>query len=278
MALPRFGFFLLGFCLLAFLHLSALRAEESARYIPLQTSVSNMEVIHAGTVTEILKPDQVRLDDGKVYTLDGLRVPPRRNGNAMGYLQQKLLNKKVGLYINPTLKDGKTDRYGNTFVHVMLEDGSWVQGDMVSRGLAWAYSTPTNRDLIEPLYKLEAAARQQGAGFWSDPEYAVKDAQTIEKTYGSFQIFEGKIRGVRTKDGFAYLNFGADPTKDFTITLQRQVFPEFTGTTDNEVFYPNELTNRKIRIRGWVESVSGPMISLTHREQIEFLDMPLAKK
>ena len=65
--------------------------------------------------------------------------------------------------------------------------------------------------------------------------------------------------------GSAYLNFGPDWKRDFTAVIRPEALRVFTM----EGIDPAAYEGRRIRVRGWVESWNGPMIEVTHPEQIE---------
>lgn len=59
------------------------------------------------------------------------------------------------------------DRYGRTVAEVILPDGRSLNREMVRRGLAWWYQRYAPGDLA--LERLEAGARDAGAGLWCQP-------------------------------------------------------------------------------------------------------------
>ena len=62
-----------------------------------------------------------------------------------------------------------------------------------------------------------------------------------------------------------YLNFGADYRSDFTAA----VVPGARSLFAAEGIDPLGLAGRTVRVRGWVDVLNGPMIEVTHPEQIE---------
>ena len=62
-----------------------------------------------------------------------------------------------------------------------------------------------------------------------------------------------------------YLNFGADFRTDFTVSIDRRDWRTF----DRAGVDPLALEGAKIEVRGWLVSRNGPMIEVTHPEQIE---------
>ena len=62
-------------------------------------------------------------------------------------------------------------------------------------------------------------------------------------------------------------NFGADWREDFTLSLESKVRRLFV----DEGFDLESLEGRTVRARGWIKTYNGPMIEITHPEQIEVL-------
>lgn len=242
-------------------------------YVPFQTSPDDLKLLDVGKVIEIIKSDLIRLENQKIYRLDNIRVPVHHDAYALDYMNSNVLHKRLGIFASRKTKAGRTDRFGNTIAHAVLEDGTWIQKDLVRRGLAWAYSTETNRDMATPLYKYEDMARQQTAGFWADPDYAVRTNQTIPNTYNTYQVYEGTILDVGVKDGIFFLNFDKTYKTDFTIEASAYLINSKSFALSGKRVTPDLLKGLKIRIHGWVENKNGPMIELTHPEQMELVEV-----
>lgn len=234
-------------------------------YKVVQTTPEDLELVAVGTVKEMRKSDQIVLNNGKVYALDNIRVPVHYEQNAKDYLTKSLTGKQVGIFVNKALKNTHYDSIGNLLVHVMTDQAVWVQADLIMKGYAWAFSSPTSRDLVIPLYAYEEAARKNKSGLWRSAEDGIKYDGTIEGTEGSFQIYEGIVQAVRPGTGYMYINFGKDPTTDFTLLIK----------SSDAAFFPKrfekDLPRSRIRVRGWVEENSGPSMHMTHPEQIQIL-------
>lgn len=244
-------------------------------YKPIQTTPFDLTLTAVGVVDKILKPDAIRLQNGKVYKIDNIRVPPPFNDAAVQFLEETILNKKVGFYIVGEDPMARSDRFGHTLAHIVTEDGSWVQAQMVSRGLAWAVGSPKSRDLVLPLFKYEDLARSEALGLWADPNLAIRDNDTIDlQTYNSFQIYQGKVTTYKVIDSFLFLNFGSNPQTDFTMTFNDRAFKSFRLVTKGQQFLLTHLVGKTIRVRGWVEENGGPMMTIEYPEQLEFPDIP----
>ncbi len=227
-----------------------------------------LQIIGQGTVTEILKPELVRLNTGSLYVLDNIRIPTLYTDQALAWLDANLLNTKVTLYASPDLGDNARDRMGNSFAHAVIDGppARWVQGDMVASGLAWADSTLTNRSLVTDLLAIEDKARTSQQGFWSSPGMAVRKADAIGAERNQFMIVTGSAIETADKKSVYFANYGQDWKTDFTISLTRENRRNFAPGFDIEM-----LKGKPVRVRGWVFEKNGPMIELTHPEQLEFL-------
>jgi micrococcal nuclease len=159
------------------------------------------------------------------------------------------------------------DRYRRLIAQVHDENGRWLQGQMVARGMARVRSLPDNRSRLADLLVAEAAARAEGRGIWAHPFYRVRSPREAEDDIDSFQIVEGVvIDRARVRDRI-YLNFGPDWRTDFTVSIKTRLLPAF----EEAALDPMKLKGRTIRVRGWIESRNGPFIDATHPEQIEVL-------
>jgi len=82
----------------------------------------------------------------------------------------------------------------------------------------------------------------------------------------SLQIVEGVVISTADVRGRIYLNFGSDYKTDFTIAIAKKNVKNFAALN------PIELTGARLRVRGWVEMINGPMIWLDHPGRLEVLN------
>ncbi|MBX6321797.1 MAG: thermonuclease family protein, partial [Rhodospirillaceae bacterium] len=160
----------------------------------------------------------------------------------------------------------REDRHGRLLAHLWV-DGVWVQGEMLARGLARVSTLPDARALGRDMLAREAEARAAGRGLWAEPIYAVRPADAVDAgaEAGRFAIVEGQVREAAAVGRRVYLNFGADYRSDFTAVVVPAARPLFSA----EGLDPLALAGRTVRVRGWVDALNGPMIEVTHPEQIE---------
>jgi len=165
----------------------------------------------------------------------------------------------------------RLDRHGRLLAQLHTPDGTWIQGEMLSRGLARVYTFSDNRMLAAEMYAKERGAREAKRGIWADPFYAVREAEPpepLERLAGSFQLVEGRVANAAVVRGRGYLNFGADWKTDFTISIPPTALRLFRGAKIDVAAF----AGKRVRVRGWMESYRGPMIEATHPEQIEVLE------
>ena len=177
-------------------------------------------------------------------------------------LEQLVLRREVALGIGGR----ERDRHGRMLAHLYRRsDGLWVQGEMVSRGLARVYTFPDNRAMATALYERESQARVARRGIWALHYYDVLESETAGNALDQFALIEGTVLAADEVRGSAYLNFGSDWKRDFTAVIRAEGLRVFRSDGIDIATYEG----RRIRVCGWVESWNGPMIEVTHPEQIE---------
>lgn len=161
----------------------------------------------------------------------------------------------------------RIDRHGRLLAHLRTEDGTWVQGAMLSAGMARVYTFPDNRARAAEMYALEAQARAAQRGIWAHPYYAVRTPVQAAADIGTFQVIEGQVLDSARVRERVFLNFGPNWRTDFTIAIPTKALARFrTAGLD-----PQALKGRTLRVRGWLKRENGPMIEVTHPEQIEIV-------
>lgn len=166
----------------------------------------------------------------------------------------------------------RTNRYGQLLAQVHRADGLWLQGEMLRRGLIRVQTLPATGAQAGEMLAIEAEARRAGRGLWADRRFAVRTPETAARDIGTFQIVEGWVRKAARLQNRVYLNFGDDWRSDFTVSLPSRLATAFA----RDGLDPMTLSGRRVRVRGWLDSFNGPLIELTHREQLEVLDEGVA--
>lgn len=129
-------------------------------------------------VTKIVDGDTFWADDstgkGVKIRLIGIDAPESR----------KTFKKEVGYYgkeskefMATLLSDksvrleydvNRTDRFGRTLAYVYLQDGTFVNAELVKNGYAMVMTVPPNVKFAEEFVKLQREARENRKGLWKD--------------------------------------------------------------------------------------------------------------
>jgi micrococcal nuclease len=114
----------------------------------------------------------------------------------------------------------------------------------------------------------ERAARGNRAGLWAEPAFQPREAASGGLAPGGFRIVRGRVQRVAPMERQVYLNFGHDWRTDFTVRIGR---PELEPHFARSGIDVEGLAGRRIEVRGVVLDAGGPLIEVSHPEQIEVL-------
>ena len=230
-------------------------------------------------VSHVVDGDTVILDrpieGSKQVRLVGIQAPKlplgRKNfkvwplaDEAKTALEKLILGKHVTVQFGTT----HMDRHGRLLAHLYTKEGDWVQGALLRAGMARVYGFPDNRALLGDMLVLEGKARQVRRGIWDNGFYAVRSFDKVERLIGTFQLVEGVVVDAQTVRNMTYLNFTTDWRTDFTASIDKRALKSFKASGLD----PLTLKGRTVRVRGWIKKRNGPMIDLSHPEQIEIVD------
>ena len=223
-------------------------------------------------VKAVIDPQTIQLEDGHIVRLTGIDFPdfnPDEPGDfsltAMQILRDMLVGKTVLLYQTVNREEGRINRMGQDIAQIQREsDKVWVQGTLLSLGLARVRTAQRNPEMAQQMYDLELAAMKDKAGIWENYS-KVLPPEEAEAHEGSFQIVEGRIESAALKQNRIYLNFGKDWKTDFTISIA----PEDKRAFSKQNLDPLQWNGKQVRVRGWIESYNGPYMQISHPAAIE---------
>lgn len=227
------------------------------------------------TVTAVRDGRTIALDDGREIRLAGIAVPEPDEAGAEAARQalDGLLAERRVIFAGTS-----TDRYGRSVGFGYPADGKpSLQEAMLAAGYARRAAQPVPQDCNTALTAAERDARQARRGLWAEAAFAPLQADqpaTVTGARGRFAMVEGTVLSVRESRSVIYLNFGRRWTRDFTaIVLKRNQRPfAAAGMT------LTALEGRRIRVRGFIEQRSGPVIEAVTPEQIELADTTTAAR
>jgi endonuclease YncB( thermonuclease family) len=217
----------------------------------------------AGDVAAVRDGATLLLKDGREVRLAGIEP--------VSAAQPLLVTLAQGRHVSlRAAAQPAADRYGRVLAFVRTEAGS-LQEALIAQGAARVASRAGGRACAERLLSLEDQARVSHRGLWTDPNFAPLAAEPgtwAQERLGTFILVEGTVISVRQSGGMVYVNFGRRWTRDFTLIIPRRLQAAFREAGRD----PQMLQGRRVRVRGWLERHSGPIIEASAPEQIELLE------
>jgi endonuclease YncB( thermonuclease family) len=211
------------------------------------------------------------LEDGRRLRLAGIELPRRPLADpspqpwpleqAARAVLDRLRDQPLTLL---AATDSSADRWGRLPVQVVRADGRWVQDELLRQGLARVATSPDDRTGAALLLAAEAPARQSTLGLWGDPAMALRRPEETPRLVDSRQVVEGLITSVHAGRSDIFLNMGEDWRRGLGVRLSRRLAATLPGD-------PQTLAGRRIRVRGWIGKASGPILTLSHAEQMEVI-------
>lgn len=223
------------------------------------------------------------LDDGREVRLLGIlapAAPPDWDGpgpwpfaaQAKDALDKLVAGTLVGLRFDAR----KEDRHGHVLAQAFIEENGesvWLQEKLVREGLVRVAALPDLSACLAPLLEAERTAREGRRGLWRSITYQVRDGNEPKRLgylRHSFQLVEGTVHGIGEGKRLVYINFAEDWRTDFTVTIARKRLPVLEAAGLDLAALPG----KRVRVRGWVDWWNGPLIEISHPEEIEILDAP----
>jgi micrococcal nuclease len=123
-----------------------------------------------GEVKRVIDGDTLELSNGETVRLIGVDTPetkdPRKpvqyfGKEATAFTQRTVAGKRVRLEYDQQ----RHDKYGRTLAYVYLDDGTFVNAEIIRQGFGVAY-TQFPFKYLEQFRQLEREAREAGRGLW----------------------------------------------------------------------------------------------------------------
>ena len=258
--------------------LCAVQPSHAGEPVPLTAAACTLEPGDIRTVSRILDAETVVLDDGREVRLIGALAPRASDAGAVPGAwpaEQEALRTLTDLVLGHSVKlayGGRhTDRYGRHLAHLFLNEAgveTWVQGELLSAGVARVYGLPGSNACMTELLANERLARTARGGLWDTTVYVPKPAtmtSLLLARRSHFEIVEGTVASVSPTNSGLYLNFGSDWKTDFTIRIGKDVLSSDAGFAE----IARGLAGKAVSVRGWIERRNGPMIDIKDPHQLE---------
>lgn len=111
-------------------------------------------------------------EKGEKIRLIGIDAPESKNvfKKKQGYYgkeaKEYLTNLLKGERVKLEYDVDRTDQYGRTLAYVFLQDGTFVNAELVKNGYAMVMTVPPNVKYAEEFVKLQREARENNRGLW----------------------------------------------------------------------------------------------------------------
>jgi endonuclease YncB( thermonuclease family) len=216
------------------------------------------------TVTTVRDGGTLTLSDGHELKLAGIDAA----AGSREILQSLAVSQPLRLErLGP-----EQDRYGRVIAYAFPGKSTQsLQEALLAQGHARVSTRIGTKSCAEALLTIERAARAENRGLWADPNFAPIRAENLSRLQaekGHFALVEGKVLSVRESGATIYVNFGRRWTTDFTVIILKRQQRTFADAGVE----PKKLEGRRIRVRGWIEQRSGPVVMAEAPEQIELID------
>ena len=200
--------------------------------------------------------DTFRTTDGEKVRLLGIDAPElahsAERGEPLGPKSKHFLQGLIeGKLVRLKRDKEKRDRYGRQLSHVYLRDGTWVNGAMVSEGLALVYTFAPNLHFANDLLRLEKAARDQKFGIWATSRFRVLQSTSVSNNpIGQFRLVQGEVTQT-DKNGYGF-RLGS-----LNISIPRKYRAYFKKA-------PNIRKGQQVLVRGTIRTSNGKLFLALH--------------
>jgi hypothetical protein len=117
---------------------------------------------------------------------------------------------------------------------------------------------------------IEKSARDKQLGVWSQSNALLYANQPdhILKHKGTYRVIEGVVASIGERRYVTYLNFGEHWTHDTTVSIPQKIWQNL----QDQGLTKTSLKGKKVQFRGVIEERAGPLITLSHSEDLDVLD------
>jgi len=174
------------------------------------------------------------------------------------------------------LVDGAPDRWGRLPVTLAGPDNDNTSRMLVRLGFA-RIDPGARPALCDPgLMAIESEARRYRRGLWRDPANRpidARDDRALLDRIGEFVLVEGRVESVGVRARTTFIDFTKRWRGGFTVTVPNALWQEITvQTLAPEGLDADDLTGRRIRVRGVLQRWRGPAVELAIAAFIEILE------
>ncbi len=189
-------------------------------------------------VERVIDGDTIVLDTGETVRLLGVNTPERGQPfyeEAKAFTESLTLGKAVRLEQDVV----PVDRYNRVLAYVYLEDGTFVNVEIVRQGYGQVYVIPPNVAYADELRAAQQEAREAGRGLWRTSQAPLRIVALMADAPGSDRA---NLNG----EWVEIENMGSQPVQLEGFTL--------SDTANNEFIFPEVVLAPGERLRVYTGS------------------------
>jgi endonuclease YncB( thermonuclease family) len=214
-------------------------------------------------VARVYDGDTLKLTDGRKIRLIGINTPEHgSDGNkdepfyqqAKNQLQQII--QKSHHQIKMVLGSEKHDRYQRLLAHIYTMDNENITATLIKSGMGYTIAIPPNIQRLTCYQDAEREAQNQKRGIWAHNSSRIIDVTSLKKSLNGFQRISGTVYRVGESRSSFWLNLNSK--SKFALRIPKDDLSYF------EKFHPNDLLNRHIVARGWINKTNGEQRMTIH--------------
>lgn len=229
------------FAVLMILVMAAL-AHPLAHAVPIPLS---LKACGQFTVAEAVSGDELVAVDGNHLVLSGIKAPELWQATdqyrswphaeaSRAILDELVRGQKLALFC-----EGEDQTLvGEKIAHALMENGHWLQHELVVRGAAMVLPRADHLAGVHGLRAAEAIARTRETGLWSAMDLERNAVDEIPT--GRLMIVSGRVQNAARVGNRIFLNFGENWRSDFTAEIPARALRLFKKVDIN----PLELAQK----------------------------------
>lgn len=213
---------------------------------------SSQKLYESGIVKYVHDGDTVRLADGRKIRLIGINAPEVANDEkpeehlaipARDFLRAQLKKHHNQVMLVPGIE--VKDHYQRSLAHLFLLDGTNLQSQLLSSGLAFAITIPPNDQFSACYQKIEKKALCGKKGLWQE---SILNISNLDNTARGFHLLKARLLKIEAS------------RKDLWLTLEHglsvRIAKKHLALFDVQELH--SLIGQFVIIRGWLQAKKNP--------------------
>jgi len=236
-----------------------------------QETSTGPQISYYAKVVKVYDGDTIELDNGEIIRYIGIDTPeichPYKPVEYYGEEAYRFNKKLVdGKRVGVELDVQKKDKYGRTLAYIYLEDGTFVNAELIKQGYAQILTIPPNVKYQDLFLKLQREAREARRGLWGKIDEVIDQSQAKDHI-GEVRTVRGKVLSTYQGRKAVFLNFGQDYRTDFTITIFARDWEK--NFVSKGIRSPSYYEGKTVLVTGKIKEYHGPEIIVSDPSEIK---------